>query len=60
MEPRYTGTDTSKRAGYRVYFDLADGISVQHVITPEQATATLILQRVSVFVGGVRDLFWFL
>lgn len=45
MEPRYARTDTRKRAGYRVNFNLADGFSVQHVITPEQATAVTILQR---------------
>lgn len=42
MEPRYASTDTRERAGYRVYFDLADDIAIQHVITPEQATATLL------------------
>ncbi len=46
MEPRYARTDTRKRAGYRVYFDLADDISVNHVIAPKQAKAALTLQRI--------------
>ena len=57
MEPRNACTDTRKRAGYRVYFDLADDISVNHVIAPKQAKAALFLQRIFVSIGGLRDLF---
>ena len=34
MKPWYArASDSRKTAGYRIYFDLTDGISIQHVIT---------------------------
>ncbi len=57
MKQRNSSADTRKRAGYRVYFDLADGkISVQHEIAADQATAT-VLQHFCCFV---QDFFFFL
>lgn len=45
MESRNASTNTSERAGYRINFNLTDGVSVQHVIASKQAAAPVLQCR---------------